>query len=259
MWSIYKTQNLENMNRKLLLISNSTNRGEAYLGWPKDQIADFLKRNGVKKVLFIPFAGVSLSPDGLEASYDVYENKVKAVFNELGFELNSIHHEKNIISAVECAECVAVGGGNTFHLVKELHRLKLMDAISKRAMEGMPYMGWSAGSNVAGPTLCTTNDMPIVEPESFRCMNLVPFQINPHYTDFFDPKHGGETRDDRLKEYIMLNPNMYVAGIREATSLLLENGKLSLIGRPNKMKVFKEKIENTKEYGLDDDINFLMK
>jgi len=247
------------MNRKLLLISNSTNRGEAYLDWPKSQISEFLTRHGVKKVLFVPFAGVSLSPDGLEASYNAYETKVKAVFNALGFELSSIHHEVDPVAAVEAAECVAVGGGNTFHLVKELHRQKLMDAISKRAMGGMPYMGWSAGSNVAGPTLCTTNDMPIVEPESFRCMNLVPFQINPHYTDFFDPKHGGETRDDRLKEYIMVNPNMYVAGIREATSLLLENGKLSLIGRPNKMKVFKEKIENTKEYDLGEDINFLMK
>ena len=177
----------------------------------------------------------------------------------MGFELISIHHESDPVAAVAQAECVAVGGGNTFHLVKELHRLKLMDAIREKAMNGMPYMGWSAGSNVAGPTLCTTNDMPIVEPESFRCMNLVPFQINPHYTDFFDPKHGGETRDDRLKEYIMLNPTRYVAGIREATSLLLENGNLSLIGRPNKMKVFREKIENTKEYEIGSDINFLMK
>ena len=134
------------MNRKLLLISNSTNRGESYLDWPKGQIADFLKRHNVKKVLFVPFAGVSLSPDGLEASYNAYEAKVKAVYNELGFELSSIHHESNPVVAVEQAECVAVGGGNTFHLVKELHRLKLMDAISKRAMEGMPYMGWSAGS-----------------------------------------------------------------------------------------------------------------
>jgi dipeptidase E len=89
-------------------------------------------------------------------------------------------------------------------------------------------------------------------------MGLVPFQINPHYTDFFDPKHGGETRDDRLKEYIMVNPYATVAAIREATALLLEDGKLSLIGKPNKMKVFKTNMANTKEYGLNDDINFLM-
>ena len=247
------------MNRKLLLISNSTNRGEAYLEWPKEQIREFLQRHGVKSVLFIPFAGVSLAEGGLKASYNAYEAKVQKVFAEFGVKLTSIHHKKNPIEAVYNAECVAVGGGNTFHLVKELHRQGLMKAISERAKNGMPYMGWSAGSNVAGPTLCTTNDMPIVEPESFDCMNLVPFQIDPHYTDFFDPKHGGETRDDRLKEYIMLHPNMYVAGIREATSLLLENGKLKLIGRPNKMKVFKANLANTKEYGLNDDINFLLK
>ncbi len=238
------------MKRKLLLISNSTNPGENYLGWPQDQIKSFLQKHNVKKVLFIPFAGVSLS-------YDEYERKVKAVFNNLGFELNSIHHEVNPIEAVDNAEAIAVGGGNTFHLTYQLQKQGLMYAIRQKALNGMPYMGWSAGSNIAGPTICTTNDMPIIEPESFKCMNLVPFQINPHYTDFFDPKHGGETRDDRIKEFIAINQNVFVAGIREATSLLLENGKLSLIGRPNKMKVFKSGQE-TKEYTLEDDINFLM-
>ena len=247
------------MKRNLLLISNSTNRGENYLGWCTDMIADFCQRHQVKRVLFIPFAGVSLSEGGLQASYDAYEAKVKAVYATFGVELYSIHHEASPIKAVCDAECVAVGGGNTFHLVRELQRQGLMKAISERAMNGMPYMGWSAGSNVAGPTLCTTNDMPIVMPESFDCMGLVPFQINPHYTDFFDPKHGGETRDDRLKEYIMVNPNMWVSGIREATALSLENGNLRLIGRPNKMKVFHENMANTKEYALEDDIQFLMK
>lgn len=245
------------MEKNLLLISNSTMRGESYLGWCKDMIADFCQRHQVKRVLFVPFAGVSLADGGLEASYNAYEEKVKKVYAEFGVELHSVHHDADPVKAVYEAECVAVGGGNTFHLVKELHRLGLMQAISRRASNGMPYMGWSAGSNVAGPTLCTTNDMPIVEPASFDCMNLVPFQINPHYTDFFDPKHGGETRDDRLKEYIMVNPDAVVAAIREATALLLEEGKLRLIGKPNKMKVFHTTMANTKEYGLDDDINFL--
>lgn len=247
------------MKRNLLLISNSTMRGEAYLGWCKDMVADFCKRHNVKKVLFVPFAGVSLSDEGLEASYNVYEAKVAKVYAEFGVELVSVHHTADPVKAVYEAECVAVGGGNTFHLVRELHRQGLMQAINRRAMEGMPYMGWSAGSNVAGPTLCTTNDMPIVEPASFECMNLVPFQINPHYTDFFDPKHGGETRDDRLKEYIMVNPTAVVAAIREATALSLENGQLKLIGKPNKMKVFHQNMANTKEYALEDDINFLMR
>ena len=245
--------------RNLLLISNSTMRGEAYLGWCKDMIADFCKRHNVKRVLFVPYAGVSLAEGGLKKSYDAYEAKVAKVYAEFGVKLQSVHHKALPINAVYNTDCVAVGGGNTFHLVRELQRTGLMQAIRQRAFDGMPYMGWSAGSNVAGPTLCTTNDMPIVMPASFDCMGIVPFQINPHYTDFFDPKHGGETRDDRLKEYIMVNPTATVAAIREATALLLEESNLSLIGKPNKMKVFKTKMENTKEYGLEDNLNFLLK
>ena len=204
--------------RNLLLISNSTMRGEAYLGWCKDMIADFCRRHNVKKVLFVPYAGVSLAPNGLTKSYDAYEAKVAAVYKEFGVKLTSVHHKALPINAVYDTDCVAVGGGNTFHLVRELQRTA-----------------------------------------SFDCMGLVPFQINPHYTDFFDPKHGGETRDDRLKEYIMVNPKATVAAIREATALLLEDGKLSLIGKPNMMKVFKTNIANTQELPLDADLNFLLK
>ncbi|HIW87893.1 MAG TPA: dipeptidase PepE [Candidatus Onthomorpha intestinigallinarum] len=239
------------MKRNLLLISNSTNRGEEYLGWCRDMIRDFCNESGVKDVLFIPYAGVSMG-------YDNYETKVKSVFEGIGLNLHSIHREKDAVTAVRNAECIAVGGGNTFHLVYELYRNGIMEEISSRAKDGMAYMGWSAGSNVAGPSLKTTNDMPIIEPESFDCMNLVPFQINPHYTDFFDPKHGGETRDDRLNEFIKVNPQMWVAGIREATALRLKEGRLSLTGRNNKMKVFRYRQE-PKEYSLEDDINFLMR
>lgn len=239
------------MKRNLLLISNSTNRGEEYLGWCKDMIRVFCNESGVKDVLFIPYAGVSMG-------YDNYETKVKSVFEGIGLNLYSVHREKDAVTAVRNAECIAVGGGNTFHLVYELYRNGIMKKISSRAKEGMAYMGWSAGSNVAGPSLKTTNDMPIIEPESFDCMNLVPFQINPHYTDFFDPKHGGETRDDRLNEFIKVNPQMWVAGIREATALRLKEGRLSLTGRNNKMKVFRYGQE-PKEYSLEDDINFLMR
>lgn len=239
------------MKRNLLLISNSTNAGEKYLDWCKDLIKDFCNESGVKNVLFIPYAGVSMG-------YDNYETKVKAVFETLGLNLYSIHKQADAKKAVQEAECIAVGGGNTFHLVYELYRNGIMELISQRAKGGIAYMGWSAGSNVAGMSLKTTNDMPIIEPESFDCMKLVPFQINPHYTDFFDPKHGGETRDDRLNEFTKVNPDMWVAAIREATALRLKEGKLSLIGRNNKMKVFHGSDE-PKEYDLNADINFLMK
>lgn len=233
-----------------MLISNSTNAGEKYLDWCKEMIGGFCAESGVKRVLFIPYAGVSMG-------YDNYEAKVKEVFARLGLELYSIHKEKDPVEAVRKAECIAVGGGNTFHLVYEMYRNGIMGEVAQRAKAGVPYMGWSAGSNVAGLSLKTTNDMPIIEPESFDCLALVPFQINPHYTDFFDPKHGGETRDDRLIEFTKVNPTVPVAAIREATALRLKDGKLKLIGRNNKMKLFLGDY-TPEEYDLNGDINFLM-
>lgn len=242
---------------KLLLISNSTMAGEAYLGWCKEYIKSFLKSTKAKKVLFIPYAGVSLNTERLEASYNVYETRVAGVFKTMGYELESIHHAKNPVEAVENAEAIAVGGGNTFHLVYEMHKNKVMDAIRKKALSGTPYMGWSAGSNVACPGLFTTNDMPIIEPKSFKCLNLIPFQINPHYLDVHPSGHGGETREDRINEFIIVNREMYVAGLREATALLVENGKLELTGRLP-MRIFK--YGNTaREVYPGCDLSFLMK
>ncbi|PKN98390.1 MAG: dipeptidase PepE [Chloroflexi bacterium HGW-Chloroflexi-5] len=234
---------------KLLLISNSTNPGEEYLGWPRNEIKLFLQNAGAKKVLFIPYAGVSLS-------YDVYEAKVKEVFNQLGFDLYSIHHEADPVHAVANAEAIAVGGGNTFHLVHELHRTGVMQAIRGRALAGIPYMGWSAGSNVACPSLRTTNDMPIIEPASFDCMGLVPFQINPHYLDAHPEGHGGETREQRIEEFLAINPDLWVAGLREATSLIYENGHLKLVGR-HSMRVFRQGT-NPREVEPGSDVDFLM-
>lgn len=242
---------------KLLLISNSTNAGETYLGWPRQHIADFLQENDVKKVLFVPFAGVNLSDKGLEASYDVYEEKVAKVYKELGVELVSIHHSADPVAAVEAAEAIAVGGGNTFHLVGIMQKLGIMDALREKIQAGMPYMGWSAGSNVACPTLCTTNDMPIWEPVSFETIHVIPFQINPHYLDAHAQGHAGETREQRILEYIAVNQDMYVAGLRESCYLKIDGENLTLGGnRP--LRVFKHGQPIT-EYQPGDDINFLMK
>ncbi|MBI9036165.1 MAG: dipeptidase PepE, partial [Bacteroidales bacterium] len=204
------------MKRNLLLLSNSTNAGEEYLAWPRQIIQNYLNDFGIKKVLFVPYAGVGLCDDGLEQSYDVYEKRVAEVYAELGFELVSIHKFDDPVQAVKDAQCVAVGGGNTFHLVYELHKNKLMEPIRERIAQGMPYMGWSAGSNIAAPSLKTTNDMPIIEPASFDCLNLVPFQINPHYLDANPEGHGGETREQRIDEFCKVNREMYVVGLREA-------------------------------------------
>ena len=226
---------------KLLLISNSTNPGEKYLGWTLPYIKDFLKNNNIRTALFVPYAGVNVGDaHTLEQSYDNLFQKANTVFKDLGVELESIHKAENPIEAVEKAECVIVSGGNTFHLVYELHRKKLMDVIRKRALGGMPYIGWSAGSNIASPTLRTTNDMPIIEPESFNCLNLVPFQINPHYLD--TEKHpvgfGGETREDRINEFLTVNKEVTVIGLRESCLLEVNGEKMELKGKHG-MRVFR--------------------
>jgi len=245
------------MKRNLLLISNSTNAGEAYLGWPREHIKDFLNEVGAKRVLFIPYAGVNLSDKGLQASYDAYEERVKAVYAELGFDLYSIHREANPVQAVQEAEVVAVGGGNTFHLVREMQKTGIMTAIRERVLQGMPYMGWSAGSNVACPSLRTTNDMPIVEPESFDCLNVIPFQINPHYLDAHPDGHGGETREQRINEFLTVNPDMYVAGLREACYFRVKGDHLEHVGT-RRLRIFKN-AQNPLEMASGEDLSFLMK
>ena len=242
---------------RLLLISNSTNYGEAYLGWPRPYISEFLKSTGVKNILFVPYAGVGLSPGGdIDKSYDIYEDRVRGVFLELGYNIYSVHKESDPVQAVKNAEAIAVGGGNTFHLVHMMHKTGIMDVIRGRALDGVPYMGWSAGSNVVCPTLMTTNDMPIIEPESFKCMNLIPFQINPHYLDANPEGHGGETRQQRIEEFLVVNKEMTVAGLRESSLFEVDGYELKLKGsRPLRVFRFGREPEEIEQGG---DVNFLM-
>lgn len=245
------------MKRRLLLISNSTNYGESYLGWPRQYISDFMAPTGVKDILFLPYAGVGLSQSSLSSSFDVYEQRVRAVFSELGLNVRSIHHAADPVGAVKNAEAIAVGGGNTFYLVYMMHKLGLMKAIRERVLEGAQYMGWSAGSNVACPTLRTTNDMPIFEPESFNCMDVIPFQINPHYLDANPEGHGGETRQQRIEEFLVINREVTVVGLREATLLEVDGDDIQLKGA-KKMRLFKFGQE-PQEFNPGDDISFLLK
>lgn len=241
--------------RNLLLLSNSTNYGEAYLGWAMAEIELFVQSYKIEEALFIPYAGVTVS-------FDDYEAKVARSFKKIGVALKSIHHSSDPIAAVKEAKCIVVGGGNTFQLVHHLHEYKIMSAISNRALEGMPFMGWSAGSNIAAPTLKTTNDMPIIMPESFDCLNLVPFQINPHYLDQNEVidnmiKHGGETREDRINEFMEINQQITVVGLREACALRFDANKISLRGgKP--LRVFKYN-QPAKEFSTFDEIQFLLK
>jgi len=234
---------------RLLLISNSTNAGEAYLDYPKNNIRSFLGSKKVK-ALFIPYAAVSLT-------YDEYEQKVRMRFREVGHDVVSIHHIADPVSAVENAPAIVVGGGNTWMLLKCLRDNKLINPIREKVISGTPYIGWSAGSNVACPTIMTTNDMPVARPSSFRAFNLIPFQINPHYLDANPAGHASETREQRILEFIETNRNIFVAGLREGTMLLLEDGRLSLIGLRN-ARIFRYGSDPS-EVSRNDDLSFLLR
>ena len=244
------------MKKQLLLISNSTNPGEAYLGWPKRYIREFLVSNTVKEVLFVPYAGVNLSDMGLEMSFRVYADKVNEVFGKMKVKLRSVADEGDPVKAVKSARAIVVGGGNTFHLVYMLHKLKLMDPIREKVISGTPFIGWSAGANIACPTLRTTNDMPIVQPRSFSCLDLVPFQINPHYLDANPAGHGGETREQRILEFMVINPNVFVVGLRESSLLRIEGESMKLMGR-KKMRLFHYD-RDVKEFKPGSDLSFLL-
>lgn len=234
---------------RLLLISNSTNAGEAYLDYPKHNIHDFLGEKCVK-CLFIPYAGVTVT-------WDDYEKKVKNRFNEVGHDIISIHHFDDPVKAVEEADCIVIGGGNTWKLLHDMHANKLIEPIRKKVLGGTPYIGWSAGSNVTCPTLMTTNDMPIIDPLGFDALNLVPFQINPHYLDKKVEGHGGESREDRILEFIEVNRDVYVAGLREGCMFVVEGDKMKIIGKRN-LRLFKYG-EETREIEPTEDFTFLLK
>lgn len=234
---------------RLLLISNSTNPGEPYLDYPKNKIKEFLGHKPVK-VLFIPYAAVTFS-------YNEYEEKVSERFREIGHEIVSIHNFNDKETAIKESTAIVVGGGNTWQLLKMIRDNGLIEIVRQKVLSGTPYIGWSAGSNVACPTIRTTNDMPVVQPDSFEAFNLIPFQINPHYIDANPTGHAGETREQRINEFIEINPEIFVAGLREGSMLILEGKKLTLSG-PRTIRIFK-KGALPLELGPADDLTFLLK
>ncbi|MBC8030445.1 MAG: dipeptidase PepE [Pyrinomonadaceae bacterium] len=212
---------MENSNdsKRLLLISNSTLHGSGYLDHAAAEIQDFL--GSVGRVLFIPFA---------LADHQDYASRARQRFAAMGYDLDSIHEAGDKQQAVNDAESIFIGGGNTFRLLKALYDFELLSLIKQRAEQGTPYIGSSAGSNVAGPTIRTTNDMPIVEPPSFNALGLVSFQINPHYLDPSpDSTHMGETREERILQFLEENETP-VVGMREGAMVRVENGSAILKG-----------------------------
>lgn len=230
----------------LLLISTSTTFGTGYLDHCAAAIRDHLKPRS--RVMFVPFAGHDL---------DAYEAKASDRFAKMELELRSIHHQSQKRVAIEKAEAIFIGGGNTFRLLTRLYEHDLLDAIRDGVRGGMPYIGTSAGANVACVTIQTTNDMPIVQPPSFQALDLVPFNINPHYLDSDpDSRHMGETRETRIREFHEMN-NRVVVGLREGSWLKIDGENARLEGS-QPARIFRRG-EEPQEVQPGADVSFLMR
>ena len=221
----------ERSNNRVLLISNSTLYGSGYLDHAAAEICDFLR--SAKSVLFVPYALYDR---------DAYASLAQKRFEKMGFDLTSIHTASDPTQVVKDTEAVFIGGGNTFRLLKALYDFDLIERLRRRVAEGMPYVGSSAGSNVAGPTIKTTKDMPIVQPPSFDALGLVPFQISPHFLDP-DPNstHMGETQEERILQFLEENDTT-VAGLREGAMVRVENGSTTLKGSAG-ARIFRKGME----------------
>ena len=208
--------------KKVIIASTSTVFGGTYLDYLLPTLAEHFKN--VSTLLFIPFA----RPGGI--SHEEYTDKVKPVFKQLNIDVKGIHEFENPIEAINNAEAIFTGGGNTFVLVSMLYKYNLLDAIQGVVENGTPYLGTSAGSNICGLTMGTTNDMPIVYPPSFRTLGLVSFNLNPHYLDPIESsQHMGETRETRIGEFHHYNPQS-VLGLREGSWLEVLGKTVTLKG-----------------------------
>jgi len=210
-----------NPQYKLLVVSTSTIFGTEFLAYIKEDFVEFIQSN---ELLFIPFA----RPSGI--SFDAYTIKVQNALKDKGVKVRGLHEFHDMKKAVQDAKAIFIGGGNTFLLLKTLYDLDLMHLLRVQVAKGVPYVGTSAGSNLTGLTIGTTNDMPIVYPPSFDALGLLPFNINPHYLDP-DPAstHKGETRETRIEEFHQFN-SQPVVGLREGSWLRVDEGVIRLEG-----------------------------
>ncbi|HYF70350.1 MAG TPA: dipeptidase PepE [Ohtaekwangia sp.] len=206
----------------LLLLSNSTIPGTTFFSWPRPLVKEMLGEKP-KNLVFIPYAAVNFA-------MDEYEDIVRQAFNEMNYSIFSIHRVSNKLKAIESADGIVVGGGNTFALLSRVYADNLMELIGLKVEAGTPYVGWSAGANLACPTIKTTNDMPIIQPPSLNALGFIPFQINAHYHELKFENQGGETRKERLQEFLIMNPTVKVVGLPEGMALRREDGKLTLLG-----------------------------
>lgn len=213
--------------KNALLISASSYQDTGYLRHCKNWVKDFLGESGKEEILFIPYAGV-------RRTNDEYEQKV--IDRLKNKNIKSIHHYEDKISAIKNASSIAVGGGNTFMLLYTLYKLNLIEPIKEAVAKGTKYFGWSAGANIAGKTMMTTNDMPIIMPKSFDSLNIFPYQINPHFISGKLAGHNGESREERLEEFLIANPKETIYALPEGTALLIEGSEAEVIGHSEILK-----------------------
>ncbi|MEI7488995.1 MAG: dipeptidase PepE [Chryseobacterium sp.] len=207
----------------IILASTSTIFGGEYLEYLREELIPLYK--GIDEIIFVPFA----RPGGI--SHDDYTAKARSFFETINIKVKGLHEFEDKIEALNNAKGFFTGGGNTFLLVKTLHEEGLMKVLKSNVESGKAYLGCSAGSNIGGQNMKTTNDMPIVYPPSFDCMGLVPFNLNPHYLDPNpDLKHNGETRETRIKEFLTQN-DLKVVGLREGNWIRRIGDKISVEGR----------------------------
>ena len=209
--------------KNMLLMSGSKYQNTPYLEHTKIWLKDFLG-NSHKKIAFVPYAGVT-------RTFDEYETSVQHALADLDLEIISVHRAENHASIIEQADVIAIGGGNTYCLLKLLYEHQLLDPIREKVLAGTPYFGWSAGANIAGASIMTTNDMPITYPPSFNALNLFPHQINPHFISGKIAGHNGESREERLTEFLIVNPQATVYALPEGTALHIQGENATVLGQ----------------------------
>jgi len=236
---------------KVLAMSSSRVGNSGFLEQAVPLVQEFIGRDQCT-IAFVPFASV-------QRDYEEYGNMVQTAFANTAYIINTVLPH-NAASVITNADVIMVGGGNTFKLLHDIYAYTIYTSIQNKVAGGTPYIGWSAGANITGRSISTTNDMPIIQPASFTAFNFLPFQLNPHYINQTLENHNGETRDQRLEEFVTLNPGIPIVGLPEGTALQLQNGTLHFIG--DKAGVLFEsaatKGTNKREIAISEDVSFLL-